>query len=151
MGDVSPGNLFVEGSLAEGCIRGVSFVNVYTVRKIGETEMPGDAAPGFYAPELTAGPITEKADVFSAGRLLLSMLYPTAVNNLRLGRPLNFLEDVQHLTEGASVPSGLPQEMRAEVNHLLENTSDPAPERRMTLDAMLAQAEDWCRRLETQS
>lgn len=61
----------------------------------------------------------EKTDVFSAGRLLLSMLYPVAVHNVRLHRPLGFLDNTQTLTAGESVPSGLPQEMRAEVNRLL--------------------------------
>ena len=149
MGDLSTGNLFVEGSLAGGKLQGVSFVDVSSVRKIGESEQPGDAAPGFNAPELLSGPITEKADVFSAGRLLLSMLYPTAVYNIRLNRPLGFLEDIQTLTEGECVPSGLPQEMRAEVNRLLTSAAAPDPEQRITLDEMLTLAEDWCRRLET--
>ena len=150
MGDLSVGNLFVEGSLAEGKIQGVSFVDVGSVRKIGEHEIPADAAPGFHAPELFPGPITEKADVFSAGRLLLSMLYPVAVHNVRLNRPLGFLDDIQTLTEGESVPSGLPQEIRAEVNSLLTRATDPDPGQRPTMDEMLSAAEDWCRRLEQQ-
>jgi len=150
MGDLNVSNLFVEGSLTEGSIRGVSFVDVSSVRKIGETEQPGDAAPGFYAPELTSGPITEKADAFSAGRLLLCMLYPTAVHNIRLNRSLGFLDDMETLTEGEGIQSGLPPEIRAEVNHLLESATASDPQRRMTLDEMLSSAEDWCRRLETQ-
>ena len=147
MGDLSSGNLFVEGSLAEGRIQGVSFADVSTVRKIGENEMPATAEPGFHAPELFSGPVTEKTDVFSAGRLLLSMLYPVAVHNVRLHRPLGFLDNTQTLTAGESVPSGLPQEMRAEVNRLLLRATAPDPEQRITLDEMLAAVEDWRRRL----
>ena len=148
MGDLSSGNLFVEGSLAEGRIQGVSFADVSTVRKIGGSEMPATAAPGFHAPELFSGPVTEKTDVFSAGRLLLSMLYPVAVHNVRLHRPLGFLDNTQTITAGESVPSGLPQEMRAEVNRLLLRATAPDPEQRISMDEMLATAEDWCRRLE---
>ena len=148
MGDLSSGNLFVEGSLAEGRIQGVSFADASTVRKIGENEMPATAAPGFHAPELFSGPVTEKTDIFSAGRLLLSMLYPVAVHNVRLHRPLGFLDNTQTLTAGESVPSGLPQEMRAEVNRLLLRATAPDPEQRISMDEMLATAEDWCRRLE---
>ena len=110
--------------------------------------MPATAEPGFHAPELFSGPVTEKTDVFSAGRLLLSMLYPVAVHNVRLHRPLGFLDNTQTLTAGESVPSGLPQEMRAEVNRLLLRATAPDPEQRITLDEMLAAVEDWCRRLE---
>lgn len=148
MGDLSIGNIFVQGSLAGGSIQGVSFVDASSVREIGEREMPGKAGPGFGAPELFLGPITEKADVFSAGRLLLSMLYPTAVHNARLNRPLGFLEEIRTLTEGEIVPCGLPQEMRAEVNSLLLRAAAADPEQRITLDEMLAAAGDWCRRLE---
>lgn len=148
MGDLSSGNLFVEGSLAEGRIQGVSFADVSTVRKIGENEMPATAEPGFHAPELFSGPVTEKTDVFSAGRLLLSMLYPVAVHNVRLHRPLGFLDNTQTLTAGESVQSGLPQEMRAEVNRLLLRAIAPDPEQRISMNEMLATAEDWCRRLE---
>ena len=52
------------------------------------------------------------------------------------------------LTAGESVPSGLPQEMRAEVNRLLLRATAPDPEQRISMDEMLATAEDWCRRLE---
>ena len=138
----------MEGSLAEGRIQGVSFADVSTVRKIGENEMPATAEPGFHAPELFSGPVTEKTDVFSAGRLLLSMLYPVAVHNVRLHRPLGFLDNTQTLTAGESVPSGLPQEMRAEVNRLLLRATAPDPEQRISMNEMLATAEDWCRRLE---
>lgn len=64
-----------------------------------------------------------------------------------LHRPLGFLDNTQTLTAGESVPSGLPQEMRAEVNRLLLRATAPDPEQRIPLDEMLAAAEDWCRRL----
>ena len=110
------------------------------------------ALPGrqgrFYVPDPFPGPADEKTDVLLAGWLLLSMLYPIAAQNIRLGRPLDFLGEIQTLTEGESVPSGLPREMRAEVNILLMQAEDPDPEQRITLDEMLAAVEDWCRRLE---
>lgn len=148
MGDLSSGNLFVEGSLAEGRIQGVSFADVSTVRKIGENEMPATAEPASMRRSCSRGLSPEKTDVFSAGRLLLSMLYPVAVHNVRLHRPLGFLDNTQTLTAGESVPSGLPQEMRAEVNRLLLRATAPDPEQRISMDEMLAAAEDWCRRLE---
>ena len=76
------------------------------------------------------------------------MLYPISAQNIRLGRPLDFLGEIQTLTEGESVPSGLPREMRAEVNRLLLRATAPDPEQRISMDEMLAAAEDWCRRLE---
>lgn len=147
MGDLSSGNLFVEGSLAGGSIRGVSFVDVSSARKTGESAAPCGPGPGFYVPDPFPGPADEKTDVLLAGWLLLSMLYPIAAQNIRLGRPLDFLGEIQTLTEGESVPSGLPREMRAEVNRLLLRATAPDPEQRISMDEMLATAEDWCRRL----
>ena len=148
MGKLDIGDVFVKGNLAGGSIRGVSFVDVSSARKTGESAAPCGPGPGFYVPDPFPGPADEKTDVLLAGWLLLSMLYPIAAQNIRLGRPLDFLGEIQTLTEGESVPSGLPREMRAEVNRLLLRATAPDPEQRISMDEMLATAEDWCRRLE---
>lgn len=148
MGKLDIGDVFVKGSLAGGIIRGVSFMDVSSARKTGESAAPCGTGPGFDVPEPFPGPADKKTDVLLAGQLLLSILYPIAVHNIRLGRPLDFLEEIQTLTEGESIPSGLQQDMRAEVNRLLLQATTPDPEQRIPLDEMLAAADDWCRRLE---
>ena len=120
-GDISAGNLFVDGSLSDGTILAVSLLDFGS----GWDEETGPesevfSTPGFRAPELqNGGTPTPASDVYAVGRLFYALLDPTAANNLRLERDLSFLERYVTLTASQARPSGLEGSLLAQVNALL--------------------------------
>lgn len=148
-GDISAGNLFVDGSLSKGTILGVSFMDFgggWSTETSKESEVFG--TPGFCAPELQkGGKPTEASDIYAVGRLFYMMLNPTAANNLLLGRSLKSMEDCDPLTRGQALRSGLEGPMLREVNELLAAAAEEDPEDRITLDEMAKRMDEWRRRL----
>lgn len=148
-GDISAGNLFVDGSLSNGTILGVSLLD-FGGGWDEETRPESDvfSTPGFRAPELkNGGTPTPASDVYAVGRLFYALLDPTAANNLRLGRDLSFLERYVTLTASQARPSGLEGSLLAQVNALLTAAAKEAPEERITLEEMARQMDEWRRRL----
>ena len=148
-GDISAGNLFVDGSLSDGTILAVSLLDFGS----GWDEETGPesevfSTPGFRALELqNGGTPTPASDVYAVGRLFYALLDPTAANNLRLGRDLSFLEKDVTLTASQARPSGLEGSLLAQVNALLTAAAKEAPEERITLEEMARQMDEWHRRL----
>lgn len=148
-GDISAGNLFVDGSLSDGTILAVSLLDFGS----GWDEETGPesevfSTPGFRAPELqNGGTPTPASDVYAVGRLFYALLDPTAANNLRLERDLSFLERDVTLTASQARPSGLEGSLLAQVNALLTAAAKEAPEERITLEEMARQMDEWRRRL----
>lgn len=148
-GDISAGNLFVDGSLSDGTILAVSLLDFGS----GWDEETGPesevfSTPGFRAPELqNGGTPTPASDVYAVGRLFYALLDPTAANNLRLERDLSFLERYVTLTASQARPSGLEGSLLAQVNALLTAAAKEAPEERITLEEMARQMDEWRRRL----
>lgn len=148
-GDISAGNLFVDGSLSNGTILGVSLLD-FGGGWDEETRPESDvfSTPGFRAPELkNGGTPTPASDVYAVGRLFYALLDPSAANNLRLGRDLSFLERYVTLTASQARPSGLEGSLLAQVNVLLTAAAKEAPEERITLEEMARQMDEWRRRL----
>ena len=148
-GDISAGNLFVDGSLSDGTILAVSLLDFGS----GWDEETGPesevfSTPGFRAPELqNGGTPTPASDVYAVGRLFYALLDPTAARNLRLERDLSFLERDVTLTASQARPSGLEGSLLAQVNALLTAAAKEAPEERITLEEMARQMDEWRRRL----
>ena len=148
-GDISAGNLFVDGSLSDGTILAVSLLDFGS----GWDEETGPesevfSTPGFRAPELqNGGTPTPASDVYAVGRLFYALLDPIAANNLRLERDLSFLERDVTLTASQARPSGLEGSLLAQVNALLTAAAKEAPEERITLEEMARQMDEWRRRL----
>lgn len=150
-GDISIGNLFVDGSLSDGTILGVSLLDFgggLDAENKPESEV--FATPGFCAPELRNGAKpTPASDAYAVGRLFYALLNPTAVKRLRSGLSLEFMEERSHQTllPGEAGASGLEGELLAEVNQLLTDAAQEDPEKRITLDAMAQRMDEWHRRL----
>lgn len=150
-GDISHGNVFVEGSLSDGTILGVSLLDFgggWDADTMQESEV--FSTPGFCAPELREGKTpTQASDVYAVGRLFYALLSPAAANSLRFGQSLKFIEADERLTltPGEAKISGLEGPMLREVNALLAGAAEPDPERRITLDEMARQMDEWHRRL----
>lgn len=148
-GDISAGNLFVDGSLSDGTILAVSLLDFGS----GWDEETGPesevfSTPGFRAPELqNGGTPTPASDVYAVGRLFYALLDPTAANNLRLERDLSFLERYVTLTASQARPSGLEGSLLAEVNQLLTDAAQENPAKRITLNEMARRMDEWRRRL----
>lgn len=148
-GDISAGNVFVDGSLSDGTILGVSLLDFGD----GWDEETGPesevfSTPGFRAPELqNGGTPTSASDVYAVGRLFYALLAPVAANNLRLGRDLSFIEKNVTLTASQAKPSGLEGGLLAEVNKLLTAAAKEKPEERATLEDVAQQMDEWHRRL----
>ena len=148
-GDISAGNLFVDGSLSDGTILAVSLLDFGS----GWDEETGPesevfSTPGFRAPELqNGGTPTPASDVYAVGRLFYALLDPIAAHNLRLERDLSFLERDVTLTASQARPSGLEGSLLAQVNALLTAAAKEAPEERITLEEMARQMDEWRRRL----
>ena len=150
-GDISAGNVFVDGSLSDGTVLGVSLLDFgggLDAESKLESEVFG--TPGFCAPELrNGGKPTPASDVYAVGRLFYALLDPVAANNLRLGKSLEFIEENSRriLLPGSAKSSGLEGELLAEVNQLLTDAAQENPAKRITLNEMARRMDEWRRRL----
>lgn len=150
-GDISAGNVFVDGSLSDGTVLGVSLLDFgggLDAESKLESEVFG--TPGFCAPELrNGGKPTPASDVYAVGRLFYALLDPVAANNLRLGKSLEFIEENSRriLLPGSAKSSGLEGKLLAEVNQLLTDAAQENPAKRITLNEMVRQMDEWRRRL----
>ena len=150
-GDISAGNIFVDGSLSDGTILGVSLLD-FGGGLDAESELESEVfgTPGFCAPELRSGAKpTPASDVYAVGRLFYALLDPTAVKYLRLGKSLEFIEKNSRRTllPSDAKLSGLEGALLAEVNQLLTDAAQENPTKRITLNEMARRMEEWYHRL----
>ena len=123
-GDLSPTNVLIDPN---GCVRLVDFGQAAMMGQC----LNGAMTPGFSAPECTAGVAADPSlDVYGIGALLQWLLHPCKSN----------ISDLSALgrVNGTIKPSHL----RTTLHRCAEMMLSPLPERRPTLDVLIA---DWVR------
>ena len=151
-GDISLGNLFIDGDLHTGTLRGAVFLDFGSARLLdapnGKTApiLPSEklyTTPLFCAPEIFTGAcsgepfcLTPAADVYSVGVLLRLLLRKEALAAYR-----KFPEDLAEELKPAeiypsdTVPSARP--VLPQLNSILSAAAEPDPEKRIPVTEML--------------
>ena len=151
-GDISLGNLFIDGDLHTGTLRGAVFLDFGSARLLdapnGKTApiLPSEklyTTPLFCAPEIFTGAcsgepfcLTPAADVYSVGVLLRLLLRKEALAAYR-----KFPEDLAEELKPAeiypsdTVPSARP--VLPQLNSILSAAAEPDPEKRIPVAEML--------------
>lgn len=151
-GDISLGNLFIDGDLHTGTLRGAVFLDFGSARLLdapnGKTApiLPSEklyTTPLFCAPEIFTGArsgepfcLTPAADVYSVGVLLRLLLRKEALAAYR-----KFPEDLAEELKPAeiypsdTVPSARP--VLPQLNRILTAAAEPDPEKRIPVAEML--------------
>ena len=151
-GDISLGNLFIDGDLHTGTLRGAVFLDFGSARLLdapnGKTApiLPSEklyTTPLFCAPEIFTGArsgepfcLTPAADVYSVGVLLRLLLRKEALAAYR-----KFPEDLAEELKPAeiypsdTVPSARP--VLPQLNTILSAAAEPDPEKRIPVAEML--------------
>lgn len=151
-GDISLGNLFIDGDLHTGTLRGAVFLDFGSARLLdtsnGKTApiLPNEklyTTPLFCAPEIFIGAhsgepfcLTPAADVYSVGVLLRLLLRKEALAAYR-----KFPEDLAEELKPAeiypsdTVPSARP--VLPQLNSILSAATEPDPEKRIPVAEML--------------
>ena len=151
-GDISLGNLFIDGDLHTGMLRGAVFLDFGSARLLdvpnGKTApiLPSEklyTTPLFCAPEIFTGAcsgepfcLTPAADVYSVGVLLRLLLRKEALAAYR-----KFPEDLAEELKPAeiypsdTVPSARP--VLPQLNRILSAAAEPDPEKRIPVAEML--------------
>lgn len=127
-GDLSPTNVLIDPI---GCVRLVDFGQAAAMGQC----LSGAITPGFSAPECAAGVAADPSlDVYGIGAVLQWLLQPSGSNT----RSLSALDRVN----GTLNPSHNPSHLRTTLQRCTEMMLSPLPERRPTLDVLIA---DWVR------
>ena len=161
-GDISLGNLFIDGDLHTGTLRGAVFLDFGSARLLdapnGKTApiLPSEklyTTPLFCAPEIFTGVrsgepfcLTPAADVYSVGVLLRLLLRKEALAAYR-----KFPEDLAEELKPAeiypsdTVPSARP--VLPQLNRILSAAAEPDPEKRISAAEMLKEINDLIEQL----
>lgn len=151
-GDISLGNLFIDGDLSSGALRGAVFLDFGSARLLdapgGKTAPipPSEniyTTPLFCAPEIFTGAnsgepfcLTPAADVYSVGVLLRFLLRKEALAAYRTF-PEDLAEELKptQIYPSDTVPSAQP--LLPQLNRILSAAAEPDPEKRITTAKML--------------
>lgn len=151
-GDISLGNLFIDGDLSSGALRGAVFLDFGSARLLdapgGKTAPipPSEniyTTPLFCAPEIFTGAnsgepfcLTPAADVYSVGVLLRFLLRKEALAAYRTF-PEDLAEELKptQIYPSDTVPSARP--LLPQLNRILSAAAEPDPEKRITTAKML--------------
>lgn len=151
-GDISFGNLFIDGDLSTGALRGIVFLDFGSARLLdapgGKTApiLPSEkiyTTPLFCAPEIFAGVnsgapfcLTPAADVYSVGVLLRFLLRKEALAAYRTF-PEDLAEELKptQIYPSDTVPSARP--VLPQLNRILSAAAETDPEKRITTAKML--------------
>lgn len=158
-GDISPGNLFIDGNLSTGKLRGVVLLDFGSAQalKNGKAELSPQqklyTTAAFCAPEIRRSGaekviLTPAADVYAAARLLKALLHQYGCFYLRRHDAANLeraLDETEALRETDVNPST--RRVLPALNDLLRGALSPDPERRMTLDKMMEEVTRLAARL----
>ena len=151
-GDISFGNLFIDGDLSTGALRGIVFLDFGSARLLdapgGKTApiFPSEkvyTTPLFCAPEIFTGVnsgapfcLTPAADVYSVGVLLRFLLRKEALAAYRTF-PEDLAEELKptQIYPSDTVPSARP--VLPQLNRILSAAAETDPEKRITTAKML--------------
>lgn len=162
--DISPGNMFIDGDLSTGKLRGVVLLDFGSAQtlKNGRVELLPQqklyTTTAYCAPEIRqrycsngTPNLTPAVDIYAVGRLLKALLHQYGCFYLRhhdatnLERVLNETNGIQELRE-SDVNVSTRRVLRP-LNELLCGALDPDPSRRITLNTMLEETEKLITRL----
>lgn len=159
-GDISPGNIFIDGDLSSGKLRGVVLLDFGSAQalKNGKAELSPQqklyTTAAFCAPEIRRSGaekviLTPAADTYAAARLLKALLHQYGCFYLRRHDAANLertLDETEALRETDANPST--RRVLPALNDLLRGALSPNPERRMTLDKMMEEVDQLYRKLQ---
>ena len=161
-GDISLGNLFIDGDLHTGTLRGAVFLDFGSARLLdapnGKTAPipPSEklyTTPLFCAPEIFTGArsgepfcLTPAADVYSVGVLLRLLLRKEALAAYRKF-PEDLAEELKptEIYPSDTVPSARP--VLPQLNSILSAAAEPDPEKRISVAEMLKEISDLIEQL----
>ena len=161
-GDISLGNLFIDGDLHTGTLRGAVFLDFGSARLLdapnGKTApiLPSEklyTTPLFCAPEIFTGVrsgepfcLTPAADMYSVGVLLRLLLRKEALAAYRKF-PEDLAEELKptEIYPSDTVPSARP--VLPQLNSILAAAAEPDPEKRIPVAEMLKEINDLIEQL----